>query len=95
MVLRGQFVSLGPGACSVSAREIATWMLVTIGMVTADAASARGGVEQARTASAACGGAGRCRCRAGSSSYRPGCTASERRLAGRLRYLRQHDRAGV
>jgi len=25
---------------------------------------------------------------------RPGCTASERRLAGRLRYLRQHDRAG-
>jgi hypothetical protein len=27
--------------CSVSAREIATWMLVKIGMVTADAASAR------------------------------------------------------
>ena len=27
-----------PGVCSVSAREIATWMLVKIGMVTADTA---------------------------------------------------------
>jgi len=30
----------------------------------------------------------------GIAVVRPGCTASERRLAGRLRHLRQHDRAG-
>jgi hypothetical protein len=54
LVLRGQLADLGPGTCSVSVREIASWAFVRIGMASADTARVLAsdlGLEQARTAS--------------------------------------------